>query len=54
MLSSVAERHYGVTCRALYDEKEDQGRKKTWDSYEGIYRVEKMTWFINKASLSRI
>ncbi|OCL00822.1 actin-like ATPase domain-containing protein [Cenococcum geophilum 1.58] len=48
VLSSVAERHYGVTCRALYDEKEDQGRKKIWDSYEGIYRVEKMTWFISK------
>jgi len=48
VVSSVAERHYGVSASSPFDEREDAGRPKTWDAYENIYRTTKMTWFINK------
>ncbi|EHL02286.1 putative Heat shock 70 kDa protein 12A [Glarea lozoyensis 74030] len=30
-----------------YKESEDAGQEKWWDSYEGFYRVQKMTWYLN-------
>ncbi|KAF2654972.1 actin-like ATPase domain-containing protein [Lophiostoma macrostomum CBS 122681] len=48
VVSSVAERHYGVMSRSVYREDQDAGRQKHYDSHEGVYRVDRMTWFINK------
>lgn len=44
--STVATRHYGVAARSPWEE-EDEGQTKIWDSYKEIYRVRKMTWYIN-------
>jgi hypothetical protein len=40
-------RHYGVSANAVYKEAEDAGQEKIWDTLEGIYRVSKMTWYLN-------
>jgi len=48
VLSSVAERHYGVMALSKFDKEKDAGRPKEWDSYESVYRTDKMTWFIKK------
>lgn len=40
-------KHYGVAARAIYNEAEDAGQEKIWDAWEGIYRVMKMTWYLN-------
>jgi len=48
VVSSVAERHYGVTAGGVWDGSRDQGREKMWDRLEGVWRAEVMTWFINK------
>jgi hypothetical protein len=40
-------RHYGVSAGIVYKEAEDAGQEKIWDSFEGIYRVMKMTWYLN-------
>jgi hypothetical protein len=53
VVSSVAERHYGVMSRSVYREDQDAGRQKHYDSHEGVYRVDRMTWFINKVRLPR-
>lgn len=43
-------RHYGVSANAIYKEAEDAGQEKIWDSLEGVYRVSKMTWYLNFVS----
>jgi hypothetical protein len=43
-------RHYGVSARAMYKESEDAGQEKIYDAWEGIYRVMKMTWYLNYVS----
>jgi hypothetical protein len=45
--STKCVRHYGVSANAIYKEAEDAGQEKIWDTLEGIYRVSKMTWYIN-------
>lgn len=40
-------RHYGVSCTNIYKESEDAGQEKFWDKLEGVYRVSKMTWYLN-------
>ena len=37
--------------RSVYREDQDAGRQKHYDSHEGVYRVDRMTWFINKVRL---
>jgi hypothetical protein len=49
--STKAVRHYGVSANAVYKEAEDAGQPKIWDRFESIYRVSKMTWYINYVSL---
>jgi hypothetical protein len=48
--STKCVRHYGVSANAIYKEAEDAGQEKIWDSYEGLYRVSKMTWYLNYVS----
>jgi len=43
-------RHYGVSCTNIYKESEDAGQEKIWDKLEGVYRVSKMTWYLNYVS----
>lgn len=45
--SNVAPKHYGVSANSVYEE-EDSGEQKHWDSYESVWRVTKMTWYIHK------
>jgi len=52
VISSVAERHYGVAANSIWDESRDKGREKLWDKYEGVWRAKLMTWFINKVNVS--
>jgi len=49
--STKSVRHYGVSANAVYKEAEDAGQPKIWDRFESIYRVSKMTWYINYVSL---
>jgi len=49
--STKSVRHYGVSANAIYKEAEDLGQEKIWDSYESLFRVSKMTWYINYVSL---
>lgn len=49
--STKSVRHYGVSANAIYKEAEDAGQPKIWDKYESLYRVSKMTWYINYVSL---
>ncbi|MCJ1283392.1 hypothetical protein MMC26_002720 [Xylographa opegraphella] len=44
--SSVATRHYGVSAMSTYNEAEDSGQIKKKDTYTGVDRVSKMTWYI--------
>ncbi|KAI9654197.1 MAG: hypothetical protein M1821_006725 [Bathelium mastoideum] len=48
VVSSVAERHYGVEAEWDYDEDEDFGQPKRWDDKEGTYKTTKMTWLVEK------
>jgi hypothetical protein len=48
VMSSIAEAHYGVTSTSVWQEVVDRGQPKNWDRLEGNYKVDKMTWFINK------
>lgn len=46
--SNVAPKHYGVSARSIYDPIRDANEKKHYDRYEDVYRVDKMTWYIQK------
>jgi hypothetical protein len=48
--STKCVRHYGVSCTNIYKESEDAGQEKFWDVLEGVYRVSKMTWYLNYVS----
>jgi hypothetical protein len=48
--STKCVRHYGVSANAVYKEAENAGQEKIWDTLENIYRVSKMTWYINYVS----
>ena len=48
--STSAPRHYGVRANTHYKESEDYGREKIWDHWEDLWRVAKMTWYINKVN----
>lgn len=48
--STKCVRHYGVSANAIYKEAEDLGQEKIWDTYEGLWRVCKMTWYLNYVS----
>lgn len=52
VVSSIAERHYGVTTGARYVHTRDASRAKYkyWDEWEEIYRIGKMNWYIAKVS----
>ena len=52
--SSIATKHYGVSCYNFYEENEDAGEKKIWNKYEHINQVSKMTWYINIVYLSSV
>lgn len=48
VIASIAPKHYGVACRSTYHEKEDAGQTKYWDNEYELWRVNKMTWYIEK------
>ncbi|KAF2103534.1 hypothetical protein NA57DRAFT_53054 [Rhizodiscina lignyota] len=50
VVSSVAERHYGVSAGAEWDYYRDKGREneKFWDKYEEVYRIRTLAWYIHK------
>ncbi|KAF2878237.1 hypothetical protein BDV95DRAFT_600908 [Massariosphaeria phaeospora] len=50
VLSSAAQRHYGVKSRSPWDKMTHQGQPKIWDSHLEMHHVTVMTWFIKKAS----
>ena len=52
IVSSIAEKHYGVSARSLYDEDEDSGQQTVWDEYDLAYKVVKMTWYIFQVRLT--
>jgi hypothetical protein len=47
-VTSVAEKHYGVTGMSHFDETRDRGQKKVWDEYDEIHRADVMSWYIHK------
>jgi hypothetical protein len=53
VVTSVAERHYGVSAGELYEPIRDakQDKYKYWDEYTEIYRVSRMSWYIRKVWL---
>ena len=46
--TSVAPKHYGVSAGSIFDPMRDSGQSKYLDEYEGVWRCETMTWYINK------
>ncbi|KAI9661677.1 MAG: hypothetical protein M1821_008915 [Bathelium mastoideum] len=50
VVSSVAEKHYGVCAGSRWDSVRDKGREceKYWDEYEEVYRCTVMKWYIHK------
>jgi len=54
VVSSIAQRNYGIKARSDYIAHEDRGQPKQWDAYLGKHRVTKMFWYIQKGeSLER-
>jgi hypothetical protein len=49
--STKSVRHYCISANAIYKEEENAGQTEIWDRYESLYRVSKMTWYINYVSL---
>lgn len=50
VVSNVADKHYGVSGNAYYEEPRDIGQKKHWHDWENVNRCAVMSWFITKVS----
>lgn len=50
VVTSVAERHYGVAASVTYNEAKDFDQTLIWDKYDKVFRVITMDWFIVKVS----
>jgi hypothetical protein len=50
VVSSVAERHYGVSAGELFEPTRDAGHDehKYWDEFQEIHRIKRMSWYISK------
>lgn len=48
VVASIAPKHYGVSARSQYDEEIDAGQEKKWSPEDEIWRVSRMTWYIEK------
>ncbi|TGO63683.1 hypothetical protein BCON_0011g00230 [Botryotinia convoluta] len=48
IVSTQATKHYGVSARPPYDNKIDKGQWKVYDSSTGVYRTDRMTWYIHQ------
>lgn len=46
--SNVALKHCGVSARLICDPVRDASQKKHYDRYEDVYRVDRMTWYIQE------
>ena len=54
VVSSIAEKHYGVAGGAKWDSIRDKGLedKRYWDQYEEVHRCQVMNWYIHKVFAS--
>ena len=48
VVSSVADKHYGVVCMSEHDSLRDKDKPTVWNYYLEINQTAIMTWYINK------